>query len=84
MFSLRSGDTLRMRGENGEVQFAVVRSVSGTVVEALGCNDARPAMEVRKAGARAGRMKLSPSSLQRADANRVDVSPIGEITTSHD
>ena len=84
MFSLRSGDTLRMRGEKGDITFAVVRSVSGTVVEALGCNDARPAKEVRKDGARAGRMKLSPSSLQRAGAERVDVSPVGEVTVSHE
>ena len=84
MFSLRSGDTLRMRGENGEITFAVVKGVSGTTIEGLGCNDARPAKEVRKAGTRAGRMVLSPIALQRGNAARVDVSPIGEITVSHD
>ena len=84
LFSLRSGDTMRLKGDDGQPMFVVVRSVSGTVVEAVSANDARPAQEVRKAGAAAGRYMFSPASLQRKCAERVDISPIGEITVAHD
>lgn len=84
LFSLRSGDTMRLKGDDGQPMFVVVRSVSGTAVEAVAANDARPAQEVRKAGAAAGRFIFSPSALKRKNAERVDVSPIGEITVARD
>lgn len=84
LFSLRSGDTIRLNGDEGQPQFVVIRSVSGTAVEALAANDARPAQEVRAAGAAGGRIKLSASSLQKRGAQRVDVSPIGEVTLGRD
>jgi CRISPR-associated endonuclease Csn1 len=84
LFSVRSGDTMRLKGEDGQPMFVLVRGVSVGVIEAIAANDARPAQEVRKAGAAGGRMKLTPSGLLRRGAERVDVSPIGEITVARD
>jgi CRISPR-associated endonuclease Csn1 len=84
LFSIRSGDTIRLKGKDGQPMFVVVRGVSVDVIEAVAANDARPAQEIRDAGAAGGRMKLTPSALRRQGAERVDISPIGEITVARD
>lgn len=75
---------MRLKGEDGQPMFVLVRGVSAGIIEVIAANDARPAQEVRKAGAAGGRMQLTPSALLRREAERVDVSPIGEITVARD
>lgn len=84
LFTLRSGDTIRLAGKDGAPQFVVVRGVSGGVVEALDCNDGRPSKEVRNAGAKGGRLKLSLRALRDRAACKVDLSPLGEVTVARE
>jgi CRISPR-associated endonuclease Csn1 len=84
LFTLRSGDTLRLKDEAGQPMFVVVRGVSGTTVEALRVNDGRSAKEVRAGGAKGGRLTFAVRALRIRETVKVDLSPIGEVTLARE
>jgi CRISPR-associated endonuclease Csn1 len=84
LFTLRTGDTLRLDRDNGTKEFVVVGSVSGSTVEALAANDARATKDVRQQGVKGGRYTFAVSTLQHLAAIKVDIGPLGEMTMCHE
>jgi len=84
LFSLRSGDTIRLRDQDGLAMLAVVRSASGKTIEAIGINDARSTKDVRDGGVSMGRLRLSLTKMRARGVEKVDVNPIGVLTVARD
>jgi CRISPR-associated endonuclease Csn1 len=84
LFSLRSGDSLSLLDDNGSRALLVVRGVSGEGIEALRANDGRPLKQVRAEGSGGGRIRLTAARMRDRRVEKVDVSPIGEVTRSHE
>jgi CRISPR-associated endonuclease Csn1 len=84
VFTLRSGDIIRVPSDNGTVVFHVIGSASGDTIETKPVHDARPAGEIRKAGKAGGRAVWSVAKLQKSGAVKVDVGVLGEITLNRE
>ncbi|MFZ4723625.1 MAG: type II CRISPR RNA-guided endonuclease Cas9 [Phycisphaerales bacterium] len=84
VFTLRSGDIIRVPAEDGAAVFHVIGSASGDTVETKPVHDARPAGEIRKVGKAGGRAVWSVTKLQRSGAVKVDIGVLGEVTLNRE
>jgi hypothetical protein len=83
LFSLYPGDCIgRPYGPGWDV--IRVTSVTERLWEGVGVLDARPATDIRKAGAQGGRIQKSPHALLRDGFVKVDVSATGRVSRSHE
>ena len=80
-FSLRSGDCI-WNCDTGRIMH--VKAVSAGVVEGLEVNDARTAVDVRRAGVVGGRYTASPERLRKDAFVRCVVDPLGKVIPSNE
>lgn len=84
VFTLRSGDIIRIPEADGSVAFHLVGAASKNSIETKLVHDARPAGEIRKAGIEGGRTYWSTSKLQRVSAQKIDIGVLGEVTLNRE
>ncbi len=81
VFSVAPGEMLQLELEPGEVGLYVVRSISKGKVEFVDALDARIKSEIKADGAWTTR---SPNKLQEMNAQKVTVTPMGEVRWAND
>jgi hypothetical protein len=82
-FTLRSGDMVEM-DLDGELRPCVIGSVSDGLLEMKLHADARPAMEIRKAGRDGGRLKFTTRGLLQRLRRKLAVDQLGDLVGAHD
>jgi CRISPR-associated endonuclease Csn1 len=83
-FSIASGDSLRLDLGIGQPALCVVNTVWGNRVEVTRCEDARSKSEIRHLGKEGGRLRFGVEALRRAKAQKVSVSPMGDVAVARD
>jgi CRISPR-associated endonuclease Csn1 len=78
VFTLMPGDHLLIDLEDGPQMLCRVNNISESEIELQRHHDARSATELRKVPG--GRIRRSPENLRRDNAQKVEVSPLGEIS----
>jgi hypothetical protein len=84
LFSLTSGDSIRLDVGDGTRSVCIVRTVSGNQIEVTRANDARKAPDIRKAGRAGGRLRFGIEALRRARCEKVNVGALGDVTVARD
>jgi hypothetical protein len=84
LFSLSPGDSVRLEIEPQRPAIYVVNVISGNRIEVTHASDARSKSEIRKLGKEGGRLLLSLEVLRRANAQKVSVSPMGDVVVARD
>jgi CRISPR-associated endonuclease Csn1 len=84
LFSLRSGDSVRLGLEDGNRHVCVVGAVSGSTIEVKLASDARTATEIRRAKRAGGRRTFGADALRKAGCEKVNVSAMGDVAVARD
>lgn len=84
LFSLSPGDSVRLQIEPQCPAIYVVNVISGAQIEVTQASDARSKSEIRKLGKQGGRLRLGVEALRMANAQKVTVSPMGDVAVARD